>query len=323
MRGQVRGTMVSSYLLIDEVFVVVFDVEFPLHILNLGALQEHLPFYGKHLFPCQLALPHKSNQLPGILELLPEPSQFVGTLRISTASLANLADFTPTEADIWISVVGVLAGLELHKSVSFHLLKRSCTRVAHLEARRQWLVPGTGSPRLPVLIDALGEMLYTLFYGCVHGILDFREGKNWRTIYSRIRLLRVGCFFEEMHDLLELILGAVVGTTEFLVHDLEIHIILLGHVIRTSAAILDSRGEADVRRRLREDRGIERVILDTTDDGLWRGDIGLVYFSLGRGANCGLQVKFLSKNRVRRCHLGGLTAEFEIFTAAGRRDDIT
>lgn len=291
----IKTLTVSSYLLVDEVFIVVFDIEFPLHVLDLGALQEHLSFYGKHLSPCQLALPHQSHQLPGILELLPESSQFVGALRISPTSLANLANFTPTEADIWVRVVSVLARLKLHKAVSIRHLKPSCTTVAHLEARRQWLVPGTDPPRLPVLIDVLGEVLYALFYGCVHGILDIRKGKNWRTIYRRIRLLRVGCLFEEMHDLLELILGAVVGGTQFLVHDLEIHIILLGHVVLTSATILDGRGEADVRRRLREDRGVECVILDITDDSLRRGNICLVYFPLGRGTNCGLQMEFLSK----------------------------
>lgn len=143
-----------------------------------------------------------------------------------------------------------------------------------------------------MFIDVLGEMLYALFYSCVHGLLDVCERQNRRTIYSRIRLFRVGCLFEELHDLLELVLGALVDTQP-LVHDLEVDIILLGHVIRTSATILDSRGEADVRRRLREDRGIECVMLHITDDGLRRGDMGLIDFSLRSGIYRCLQVKFL------------------------------
>ena len=80
-----------------------------------------------------------------------------------------------------------------------------------------------------------------------------------------------------------------------MVHHLQELIVLLGHVIRTSATVLDRRGEADVRRWLREDRGVERVISNTTDDRLRRRDMGLVYFSLGRGTYGGLKMEFLSK----------------------------
>lgn len=107
------GQSRASYLLVDEVLVVVFDVELPLHVLHLRTLQEDMPFNSKHLLPRQFALPHQCNQLPGIFELFSESPQLVGTLRISAASLANLADFTPTEADIWIGIVGLLARFEL------------------------------------------------------------------------------------------------------------------------------------------------------------------------------------------------------------------
>ena len=69
-----QGALVPANLLIDEILVVVLDVEFPLHVLDLGTLQEYMPFDSKHLSPCQLALPHQCNQLAGILELFPKPS---------------------------------------------------------------------------------------------------------------------------------------------------------------------------------------------------------------------------------------------------------
>lgn len=106
-----------------------------------------------------------------------------------------------------------------------------------------------------------------------------------------------------MHDLLELVLGALVDT-QLLVHDLEVDIILLRHVVRTSATILDSRGEANIRRRLREDRGVERVILDITDDGLRRGNMSLIDFSLRSGSYGCLQVEFLEKNALTDAVLG-------------------
>lgn len=112
-------TSIPRYLLVDEeVLVFVLDVEFPLHLLDLGPLQEDLLFNCKHFLPGQLALTHQSNQLPGVFQFFPESPQFIGTLGISTTSLANLANFPPTEADIWVRVIGILTGFELRERIS-------------------------------------------------------------------------------------------------------------------------------------------------------------------------------------------------------------
>lgn len=84
-------------------------------------------------------------------------------------------------------------------------------RVAHLQVRSQYLISGTDPRLLPVRVDVLGEMLYALFYSGVHGLLDLLKRKNWWAIYSRIRLFRLGSLFEEVHNLLELVLGTLVG----------------------------------------------------------------------------------------------------------------
>jgi len=138
-------------------------------------------------------------------------------------------------------------------------------------------------------------MLYALFYSRVHGLLDLLKRKDRWAIYSRIRLFRLGSLFEEVHYLLELVLGTLVGCIPLPVQGDEEGIIFLGHVIRASATILDRRREADVRRWLREDRGIERVISDITENGFGGGDMRLVYFPLGSCIDCSLQMEFLSK----------------------------
>lgn len=110
--------MDEAYLLVDEVLVVVLDVEFSLHLLDFGPLQEDLPLNGKHLLSSQLTLAHQGDKLPGIFELLPQPPQLFGTLSISATSLPDLPDLAPTEANIWVGIIGVLSRLELYKPVS-------------------------------------------------------------------------------------------------------------------------------------------------------------------------------------------------------------
>lgn len=110
----------SPYLLVDEILIVIIlDAEFPLHFLDLRALQEDLAFDGKHLFPGHLALAHKRNQLASIFQLFSETPKFLGTLGISPAGLANLPDLAPTETNIRVGIVCVLAGFKLESQQVF------------------------------------------------------------------------------------------------------------------------------------------------------------------------------------------------------------
>ena len=104
------------YLLVDEVLIIILDGEFPLHFLDFTALYVYLVLSVKHLFPCQFALAHISNQLPGILQFFPETPQLFGTLGISPAGLPNLANLASTETNIRVGVIGILTGFKLRKS---------------------------------------------------------------------------------------------------------------------------------------------------------------------------------------------------------------
>ena len=132
-----------------------------------------------------------------------------------------------------------------------------------------------------MLIYVLGKPLYAVLYGGIHRVLHLLEAQHRRTIYGRKRLLGLRRLFEEVHHLFELVLSAAAGGTPLLVHDLEKDIVLLRHIVRTGATVLDRGGEADVRRRLRKSWGIEFVILQVADDGLWGRDVSFIYFSLG------------------------------------------
>lgn len=110
--------MNGSYLLVDEVLIIVLDIELPLHILDFSPLQEEMPLCRQHLSSRHFSLAHKSNQLTSIFQFLPEPSQFVRTLGISAASLADLPNLTPAEADIRICIICILTSFELHMHVS-------------------------------------------------------------------------------------------------------------------------------------------------------------------------------------------------------------
>jgi hypothetical protein len=63
----------DAYLLVDKILIIIFEIEFPLHLFNFGSLHEYLPFNGKYFLPRQLALAHQSDQLPSILQLLSQP----------------------------------------------------------------------------------------------------------------------------------------------------------------------------------------------------------------------------------------------------------
>jgi hypothetical protein len=103
--------------LIDEVFIVVFDVKLPLHVLHLGTLLEDLPLILKHFPPGNLTLAHKGNKLASFLQLFAESTQLLGTLCIPTAGFANLTNFTSAETYVWIAIIRFLARFELRKLV--------------------------------------------------------------------------------------------------------------------------------------------------------------------------------------------------------------
>lgn len=145
-----------------------------------------------------------------------------------------------------------------------------------------------------MLVYVLGELLYAVLYGCVHGILHVCEAQDRRVIYSGKRLLGLCGLFEEVHDFFELVLGARrLASVPLLVHDLQEDIVLLGHIVRTSAAVLDRRGEADVRRGLREGRRVKLVISEITEERLRRRNMSFIYFSLRGRTDRDLKMEFL------------------------------
>lgn len=102
-----------SYLLVDEILIIVLDAEFPFHVLDFRTLLEDLFFDDVHLLPGKFALSHEGNQLSRVLQLFAKPAQLFGALRISTTSLADLSHFAPTETYVWIAIIGILARFEL------------------------------------------------------------------------------------------------------------------------------------------------------------------------------------------------------------------
>ena len=103
----------GAHLLVDEVLVIVLDVEFTLHLLDLVALHEYRAVHAKHLFTSDLALAHQCNQLPSIFQLLTKATKLLRALRIATTSLANLAHFTTAETDERITIICVLTSFKL------------------------------------------------------------------------------------------------------------------------------------------------------------------------------------------------------------------
>jgi hypothetical protein len=103
--------------LVDEIFIVVLDVQLALHLLDLSTLLEELALHGEHLLASDLALSYQSNELASIFQLFTKASELLGTLRISTTRLADLANLASTETDKWITVICVLASFKLKKAL--------------------------------------------------------------------------------------------------------------------------------------------------------------------------------------------------------------
>lgn len=144
-----------------------------------------------------------------------------------------------------------------------------------------------------MLIDVFCEMLYALFYGSIHGIFHFWIREDRRTINGSIGLLCLRRLLEKVHGGLEGIFRTLARRVAFLVKNLEEHIVLLGHVVRTSAAVLHRRREANVGRWLGEEGGVEFVILEVAEDGFGGGNMGTVKFTLSSCIYRDLQVEFL------------------------------
>lgn len=87
----------------------------------------------------------------------------------------------------------------------------------------------------------------------IEGSLYIFPGDDERVIKSGARLLALRYIFEVIHDIFELVFRTLRGCVPVLVNLSEIHIVFFRHIVRTSATVLDSGGEANIRRRLRED----------------------------------------------------------------------
>lgn len=172
------------------------------------------------------------------------------------------------------------------------------TGETHLQHWLQREVLRGQSTSLPVLIDVLGKAFYTFFYGSIHGLCHVSKGENRWTINGSEWLFCLRGFFEEVHGGLEIILGALTGSVALGVVIPEPRIIFLVHVVRTSTTILHSGGEADVCRRLREDRRVQFGILDVTDDDLASRNMSILILALSGSIDCGLQMKFLCGARL-------------------------
>lgn len=148
--------------------------------------------------------------------------------------------------------------------------------------------------RLPVLIDVLGEVLYAIFYGGIHGILHVGEGQDRRAVNGREGLLCLRRLLEEVHGGLEGILRTLGRGVALLIEDFQEDIVLLCHVIRTSAAVLHRGGRADVRGGLLEEGRVEFVISEVAEDCLRGRDIGVIGLALCRATDGNLQMELLN-----------------------------
>ena len=79
----------------------------------------------------------------------------------------------------------------------------------------------------------------------------------------------------DVHDFLELVLGALGRCISLLVHRLQVHIVVIIQIIWTAAAVLYGGRKADVCRRLLEGKVIETVIMDGALDSIGGGDVYL------------------------------------------------
>lgn len=89
-------------LLVDEILIVILELKFPLHLLDLAALLEQLLLHKKLFLTRGLSLSNQRKQLSSIFKLLAQFPELLCALGVPTASLSNLSNFSPTKADIWI-----------------------------------------------------------------------------------------------------------------------------------------------------------------------------------------------------------------------------
>lgn len=108
----------QPYLLVDEELIVSLPVLFgqvSLYLSQITALLEELPLSSQVVSLDDFSLTNKSDELPGLFELLPQFLEFLYALGISATGLADLAYFPSPEADIGVPIFCVSAGTELWK----------------------------------------------------------------------------------------------------------------------------------------------------------------------------------------------------------------
>ena len=145
----------------------------------------------------------------------------------------------------------------------------------YLEPCYQGFVASFQSSGFPVLVNFYSERPRMIVKVIIHGALDVIIRKNRRTVYSSIWLLYLGRLFEAVHDLLELILGALCGGILLLVHGGEKSEIFFVHIIWTAGAILYGGRKANVCRWLGVREGVELVILQRASNSIRSGNVYL------------------------------------------------
>ena len=103
-------------LLIDEDVFIAFLVligKVQLDLPQIGPLLEKLSLDGKLFSLGNLSLPDHSHDFSRLFELLSELLELLGAMSISSTSLPDLPDFSSSETDIGVGIVGIRTRLEL------------------------------------------------------------------------------------------------------------------------------------------------------------------------------------------------------------------
>ena len=236
-------TFNTTYLLVEEVIVVGFDVQSSLGQPDLHAVVKDGPFRGEKFPLGQFTLSDQGHDATSVFELSSKLLQFLDALGVSTTGLPGLAYFTSPEADVGVTIVRLLARLDL-LTVSCSALGNRVDdpqeMLAHFGAGRQRLVPSLHSFVLPMLIhfgckgsSRLAHRLIKLgrprhLLKADHGsIIDGGEG-----------LPRFRDLLEKVHELFELVDATSFRCRSFLICRLQIRLVITGHAILNADALL-------------------------------------------------------------------------------------
>lgn len=99
----------------EDVFIAFLELigKIQLDLSQIGSLLEELSFYGKLLSFGNLSLPDHSHDLSRLFELLSKLLELLGAMSISATSLPDLPDFSSSEANIGVGIIGIGACFEL------------------------------------------------------------------------------------------------------------------------------------------------------------------------------------------------------------------